>query len=366
MKRVLADDIPIILPDAKNQKFRVPGISRDEFRMTFHPTWEKIIQDRLRQIAEIQAKRMRSAADSVAAMGMDALELCARDDAEAGRALKHARAYWDHSIFQERLREQSSAAAPSVPSEKSGRGNPLGNLFRRLTQSLDGLFATEEAFAPDVPDPVPVSLPAAASIRPVAPEEPVEIADSRQATINDLAEAVISDHRFRVAMIDGKLTISPAVDGWGIAIDVFSDEPAVQEAMRQRYSSPWLDVPSSERAATIQSIRDALRSPERRPIDRAATGWGLPGLPEAMVQQIRQWDGYDELQRVLRDADNYWTYRENTRDNHPTALPNRPAPEVPEKRPQGASALPNRSTGLDDDLSLRDQIWIERQRGLSR
>ncbi|HKY80235.1 MAG TPA: MobA/MobL family protein, partial [Sphingobium sp.] len=364
LKRVLADDMSILLPDAKNPKFRVPGISRDELRVVVHPTWDEAVQNGLREISAIQVKRMHSAADYVAAMGMESLQRNAQMNGDARHALKHATAYWDHPVFQERLRQRSAALAPTDSSMEAGRSNPVGGLFRRLADSLDGLFALRPASAPDESDQVPALPPTPASVQPAAANEPTEIIDPRQTAINDLAEALIKDHRLRVEMTGGRLTIVPTEEGWERSIDAFSDEPAVQKAMRKRHVSPWLDVPHSERAATIDSIRDALRSPDRRPIARGATGWLLSGLPEHMAQQIRQWNGYDELEAILRKADNYWTSREEWRDRHPTALPDRRAPETSAKGLQRASVLPQPSVGLDQDL--RDQHWIEWQRGQSR
>lgn len=362
MERVLASDIPIIWPDPTNPKFRVPGITRDELRIVTQPAWEGHVQKRLSGIAEIQAKRMRSAAELVARMGMPALELQAHTDAEAGRALKHANAYREHPIFQERLRERSAAMVSSVPSVEGRRINPFRRLVRSLANSLDGLFPPEAISTSQPTDQCAVSPPAKAPDQPLAAPEPPETIDSRQAAIDNLAAALINDHRLRVAMIGGELTITPTEDGWERSIDAFCDEPAVQKAVVQRHSSPWLDVASDERAAIIEQIRDALRSPDRRPIARAGTGWVFSGIPDAMAEQIRHWDGYGELQEVLRKVENFWTYKEGIRDNHPTALPERPAPEIGVRRPHRAPAIPRQSTGLDPDSRLRDQIWEEWQK----
>lgn len=96
LDRIAENDIPVLVPDARNDAFRVPGITRAEFRLLSADRFAPWVQSRLAGISKIQHDRMATAATLLRSHGQAGLEHLAATSSNARRALKHLEAYRDH------------------------------------------------------------------------------------------------------------------------------------------------------------------------------------------------------------------------------------------------------------------------------
>lgn len=335
--RVMADDIPILLPDSASADYRVPGITRAEFRVVTAPAYTEQVQRRLAILADLQSKRMHAAARTVAALGLPSRESAAdRGEAGARRTLKHARAYADYPVYLAALRAAEVTVMPvehdasaSVPLWSAVSARIFGRRTR-VAQSADPAASL-----------VPV-LPTATELPATISDAPTSTAISRSAAIDALAAALLSDTNLRVVEREGQLAID-AVDApdWETSAWAFADQPAVAAAMRRRFNSPWLDIPAVDRTGTLEDLATALRNAAKRPLVRKEGQWLVGLIDSHLVRLVDQWRGFDALEGVLMRADNLWTAREDRSGRVPTSM--------------GRSNIPGRVrvTGVKDRVSDR-------------
>lgn len=322
-QRIMADDMPILPPDGTGAGYRVSGISRVEFAAVTAPALAGMAQQRLAALADLQAKRMRASAQAVAAAGLDAVERAAAGgDAGAARTLKHARAYGDHPIYRQvlhdaKIAEHSAAGRMPVPTRDRGWSSALRDRVAGLMRSGGPSSGSDARTS--------VIAPASDRSAPATPSM------TREQCVASLVAALLTEPALRVVKEQqGFIIDASKAEGWHTSAIAFADEPAILAAMRQRYASPWLDVPAAERDRILADLNDALRGASRRPLVKAEQGWRV-GLGDRRLRDLAAgWRGYDALAHVLRGADRHWKQREDYIENCPTSVRESPAPiEVP-------------------------------------
>jgi hypothetical protein len=310
-QRVMANDMPILPPDGTGAGYRVPGIRRAEFTAITAPALAGMAQQRLAALADLQAKRMRASAETVAAIGLDAVARAAADgDAGAARTLKHARAYGDHPTYRQALRDAALAVRPAATGVATpSRDHGWASTLRAGLAGLLGSGASGKGPATHTP----------VVAQPTAP--PVTSATARDDAIGSLVTALLTEPTLRVVSGPQGLVIdASAAEGWRFSAVAFADEPPVKAAMRQRDASPWLDSPAAERDRILADLDKALQGASRRPIVRSDQGWRIDLSDRRLHDVVAGWRGYDALADILRRADRHWTQREYYIENCPTSV----------------------------------------------
>ncbi len=295
--RIMTHDIPILPPDGAGTGYRVPGITRTEFAAITAPALSEMAQNRLAALSDLQDKRMFAAANVVASLGLDGIERAAENgDADAARTLKHARAYADHPGYRRTLADAEAAQPPSRPatSRRGGWSTRMRDQFAKLVgQDM-----------PTAPSPAvePAVTAASATATPRS---------TREEAINALAAAIVAEPALRVIEGEHGLVIDATLaSDWIHSVAAFAESPAVLTAMRQRYRSPWLDVPAVDRDRILTELGAALTAGDRRRLIETEGQWHVELADERLCDIVTRWRGYDGLAAVLVRADRHWRARE--------------------------------------------------------
>lgn len=331
MNRILAKDIPILLPDGSDGPYRVPGISKAEFRALTAPALSDMAQRRLSELADIQAKRMQEAAIQVGRHGLPGLDARAADgDRAAGRTARHARAYADHPVYIRYLSQP--ARAPRIPTPRPAVA--LGEARRAKKDPQPGFIASLRKYfgGPARKAPQPSRQPDPPQGEDRAPPVPqVPASSGRDEAIQRLATAVISEPALRVIENAAGLALdSRRVPELFYLAEAFSDETVVQEAIARRRASPWLDFTPFEREGILATVQAVLMNSDPRTAARAVGGRERCGDAGTVTDVISAWRGYDPVKRMLTEADRAWTQQIDQATN--TAL--RMQRQIPAKPPK--------------------------------
>jgi len=295
--RIMMQDMPILPPDGAGKGYRVPGITRAEFAAIIAPALAEMAQYRLAALSDLQGKRMVAAAGVVASLGLDGVERAAANgDAGAARTLKHARAYADHPGYRRAFADAEAARPSSRPatSKRSGWSTRMRGQFARLV-------GQDMPIAPSPPvEPAVTAASATATPR-----------STREDAINALAAALVTEPALRIIEGEHGLIIDAThAPDWIHSVAAFADSPAVLTAMRQRYRSPWLDIPAVDRGRILTELGAALTAGDRRPLIETEGQWHVELADERLCDIVTRWHGYDGLAAVLVRADRHWRARE--------------------------------------------------------
>ncbi|WP_122928177.1 MobA/MobL family protein [Sphingobium sp. LF-16] len=133
---------------------------------------------------------------------------------------------------------------------------------------------------------------------------------ARDAAVESLRIALLSDPAMRVVQENGRLKISPQVSGWDMTVDVFSDHPVIAAAMRERAASPWLDVSEAKRVEVARRAIAELKLGKSRTVWRSEQGWDVKLPDQALADTLSSWSTYKPISDLLALTDMYWSNRE--------------------------------------------------------
>jgi len=326
LKRILAENLPVMSPTGTADSYRVPGISRDEFRALTVPALATMAQRRLGEIAVIQEKRMREAAADVARIGITDLERrWEAGDTQAGRSVKRARAYARHPVF-ERCLQEATAALALLELTTAAHQNAVtqgSGIWRGLGFGIASVLGwTKEA---SVESSTQFEAPASGSIvvPPVGtlPSQTSPLSTSRDDTVRALAAAILGDPDIRVIGAGGTLRIdTTAAPDWRLAADAFGDEPVVRDAVAARHASPWLDIAPGNRRRILDDVQSALVGATNRPVVRIGDTLEIRLADPRLQGIVRRWRSYGDLELVIEGAERFWTMKGDREQNHVTKV----------------------------------------------
>ena len=213
-ERIMAEDLPIHLPDKIGGGYRVPGITREEWRAISSAPLADMAQKRLEALAILQRKRMGAAAHMVATASMAEIKHAASQGSpSAKRTLKHVRAYADHPVYVQALNvAMVERAAKTTPTDPDGR-RPTG--WSSFRNRMSALLYRNPAL-----EPVPIEERATELGGEVKSDKGAVSAcatTSRDEAIAALATALHDDPAIRVVDRDGHLVIDTSGKAAGAA-----------------------------------------------------------------------------------------------------------------------------------------------------
>lgn len=186
------------------------------------------------------------------------------------------------------------------PRENAERANPQAALAGETENGIafDHGRLGEETAGQLIGQPLPV-------LQPKLKPDP-----ARDAAVESLRIALLSDPAMRVVQENGRLKISPQESGWNMTVEVFSDHPVISAAMRERAASPWLDVSEAKRVEVARRAIAELKFGKSRTVWRSEQGWDVKLPDQALADTLSSWSTYKPLSDLLALADMYWSNRE--------------------------------------------------------
>lgn len=357
LDRILTDDRAIFAPDAHNPMYRVPGVSRDEFRLLSSPAYSAWVQARLAGIAHNQGLRMIAAARMLKKHGRAGLEAVADTDQNARRALQWLDAYSDQPTLQsyiassaerqegeigvvgEKIIHGAVDAAP-IAEQAPQQQVELNSFLDRpplvtaaiVAQSAEELrghaetcgtseevqpearldiemvngqsaIAVEPGASSDCPKEAPsIFLAAAQCPHGATSSTKVTQGDdpARAAHIAEYVNAIRTEPSLRLVVVNGITRVDPeSMPGWHLTVSAFEDVDLVQSAIQER---------SAEQAKIARSnaARDAYRAQKRLLIvkeleagrlsaRREQGRWVVRGADEDLVSLANGWRDNNQL-----------------------------------------------------------------------
>lgn len=307
LARIAKDDLPVLLPDDSHDKYRVKGISRDEFRLLDAEHFSRWAQKRLEGISKIQRVRMSKAAELLRQHGQDGLDRLAMSDSDARRALKHLAAYKDHPTLISLVR------VPTAPVVKShnyvsvlAREKLPVDADKSQTASLPHAQPADGAGRSTFDMPSLISTP---------PDTKVEITYSfptpdllaLEKAVAEYAQAIRSEPAVRLIDRAGQYEVDPtSVPNWSISAEAFSDRPDVRAAIRDRRE---IEQEKDYSATRVRIIHELGRC-AFRPLERIGDRWYIKGLSPDLLELAHRWQGHEELAAAYRHLSDVWTAKE--------------------------------------------------------
>lgn len=345
LDRIAKEDLPVILPDGDSRGYRVPSISRDEYRLLSSEKYSGWVQARLAGIADIQHDRMRQAVRLLGEHGREGLHVLAATNSDARRALKHLAAYKDHPTLVALTSSLEIQAAPGQPTPAASA--PFGAAELAPSQSV----GTDTSLnAPAEMDPVVKEVIQNYTLAPKANRD----AD-RDDAIAAFAEVVRTDPLVRFIKRDNEICVDPeSVADWRLSAEIFAAEPLVRDAIAEVFEAQQ----ENDRAKIRARIIDELGRCSKRPVERVGDRWVIRMIKPELLEFAHEWQDHEELAIAYDVSNRIWTGWEKTAANQ--ALEHVPATFLPEECIEQKSA---RDADIDLD-TLAAHLKSLQSRGL--
>jgi hypothetical protein len=317
LDRIAKEDLPVLLPDDSNRSYRVPGISRDEFRLLNADQFSRWVQTRLEGISNIQRDRMKQAAGLLREHGQDGLDRLAVGDSNARRALKHLAAYKDHPTL---ISLTTAPMALPPPAQDSSVGNVSADemVSAKAGKNMPSNPPAQHQTADDVgqttnilPSPEPTIPDVAGNITSQVSAAP---STGREEGIAAYAHAIRTEADVRLIKRGSEYEVDPdSVPDWPTSANAFSEEPAVRDAIWDRLE---IEEEKSRSQTRIRIIYELERC-AFRPVERIGGRWHIKGLGEDLMGFAHRWQDHEELSTAYRQLSDRWTAREMSAAREP-------------------------------------------------
>ncbi len=297
LNRIQTEDIPILAPDSASPLFRVPGITREEYRLLSSERHAEWVQARLQGIAHTQQLRMSAAARMLRKHGNAGLERIAVEDADARRALRWIEAYRHHPALGGLLDVPVTVQVDHGPAPSA------------KVMTSDPIVETE--LRPVPPERAPAVCTASSeATSPHATQITGSDAvadEARSQAISSYAEAIRSDAKVVIVDVDGEQRVDPAsVPDWILSAEVFADEGLVKEAIVDRLTADLDEARAPDRRKIIEELQSCIF----RPLERIGDRWFVTGVSAPLVAAAHEWQDHPQLAEAYEVLDRFWLARE--------------------------------------------------------
>ncbi|MCW2370050.1 MobA/MobL family protein [Sphingobium sp. B11D3D] len=345
LRRIMSEDMLVLAPDENAPFFRVPSISREEFKTLSADRSFVWVQKRLEGIAEVQSKRRKAVSRPLAAYKRPEIELQASTNQECNRVSDRAEAY---------IQSASPGKLVNPPRQETAPHKASPIAVARAEEPVVPARSTAAISSGQLSDEVSVSrTPTSYAVHDPKSD------DARKEAILAFAHAILTEPGVVIDFIDGEHRVDAStMPDWCISVLSFEGEASVKVASKER----WAAALERERRSDRGKMIDELRMSKCRPLERDGDRWIVTHVSEKFKAAVSEWPTHPELHAAYEDIDRTWKARErNEADSR--------APQLDEKKEDLIpTQAPSVKVGNDlEGYSIEEQAYyLALRNGLNR